>query len=60
MHAASTLHFSSPFASLNLLQTLVSVCLVSCQPCGWHMLTLQLGSLDIIVCVETSSSCLRP
>lgn len=30
------------FASLNLLQTWSSLCLVSCQPCGWHMLTLQL------------------
>ncbi len=48
IHAASTLHFSSAFASLNLLQTLVSVCLVSCQPCGWHMLTLQLGLLVVL------------
>ena len=47
IHAASTLYFSSAFASLNLLQTLVSVCLVSCQPCGWHMLTVQLGWLVI-------------
>lgn len=37
IHAATTLHFSS----LNLLQTSASVCFVSCQPCGWHMLTLQ-------------------
>lgn len=40
-----------PLASLNLLQTWVSVCLVICQPCGWHMLPTQSSSMCVCVCL---------